>query len=170
MDWVSSLRWPCNDIMMATAGHFIIVLHAKHLTKLHADICTYMRQFTYLLDFFTDKSSSSAASNFDTVLSLIIHERNQPDAVIRSILSTIGNGPTVKPDSIYYGSKVGQLRQVVIRFNTSGALKLSQLILSSQLNLDALDVVAFQLEGGPLVWIQNRSQIARYLIANKGKY
>ena len=55
----------------------------------------------------------------------------------------------------------------MIRFNTSGALKLSQLILSSQMNLDALNVVAFQLEGGPLVWIQNRTQIAQYLVTNK---
>jgi len=124
-----------------------------------------------LVDFFTDNSSSSTTTNFDTVLSLIIHERNQPDAVIGSILSTIGKGSSVKLDSISYGSKVGQLRQVVIRFNTSGALKLSHLILSNQLNLVALDVVAFQLEGGPLVWIQNRSQIAQCLTtkSNKGK-
>ena len=73
-------------------------------------------------------------------------------------------------ESISYGSKVGQLRQVVIRFNTSGALKLSQLILANHLNLVTCDVVAFQLEGGPLVWIQNRSQTARYLTTtNKGK-
>ena len=77
----------------------------------------------------------------------------------------------MKLDSISYGSKVGQLRQVVKQFNTSGALKLSHLILFNQLNLVALDVVAFQLEGGPLVWIQNRSQIAQCLTtkSNKGK-
>jgi len=73
-------------------------------------------------------------------------------------------------ENISYGSKVGQLRQVVIRFNTSGALKLSQLVLANQLNLVAWDVVAFQLEGGPLVWIQNRSKIARYFTTtNKGE-
>jgi len=52
-----------------------------------------------------------------------------------------------------YSSKVGQLRQVVIRFNTSDALKLSQLVLDNQLNLVTWDLVAFQLEGGPLFWI-----------------
>ena len=73
-------------------------------------------------------------------------------------------------ENISYGSKVGQLRQVVIRFNTSGALKLSQLVLANHLNLVLWDVVAFQLEGGPLVWMQNRSQIVRCAtITNKGK-
>ncbi|XP_065883154.1 uncharacterized protein [Dysidea avara] len=115
----------------------------------------------------SSNSSSSTTSNFDTVLSLIIHEK---DTVIGSILSTIGRGSTMRPESISYGSKVGQLRQVVIRFNISGALKLSHLILANQLNLVTCDVVAFQLEGGPLVWIQNRSQIARYLTTtNKGE-
>ena len=125
---------------------------------------------TISLDFFAGNSSSSTTSNFDTVLSLIIHEKDRPDTVIGSILSTIGRGSTVRLDSISYGSKVGQLKQVVIRFNTSGALKLSQLILANQLNLVTCDVVAFQLEGGPLIWIQNRSQIARYLTTtNKSK-
>ena len=107
-----------------------------------------------MVDFFIGNSSSSATNNFDTVLSLIIHEKDRPDTVIGSILSTIGRGSTMRLESISYGSKVGQLRQVVIRFNTSGALKLSQLIVANQLNLATCDVVAFQLEGSPLVWIQ----------------
>jgi len=101
---------------------------------------------------------------------LIIHEKDKPDTAINGILSTLGKSSIVRPESISYGSKVGQLRQVVIQFNTSGVLKLSQLILTNQLNLVAWDVVAFQLEGSPLVWIQNRSQIAQYLTTtNKGK-
>ena len=125
---------------------------------------------TCLVDFFTGNSSSLTTNNFDTVLSLIIHEKDKPDTIIGSILSTIGRGSTMRLENISYGSKVGQLRQVVIRFNTSGVLKLSQLVLANQLNLVTWDVVAFQLEGSPLVWIQNRSQIARYLTtSNKGK-
>jgi len=109
-------------------------------------------------------------SNFDTVLSLIIHEKDKPDTVIGNILSTIGRSCGIRAESTSYRSKVGQLRQVVLQFNTSGALKLSQFILSNQLSLVAWDVVAFQLEGGPLVWIQNRSQIAQYLTTTtKGK-
>ncbi|XP_065883468.1 uncharacterized protein [Dysidea avara] len=127
-------------------------------------------QILYACGTNTGNSSSSTTSNFDTVLSLIIHEKDRPDTVIGSILSTIGRGSTMRLESISYGSKVGQLRQVVIRFNTRGALKLSQLILANQLNLVTCDVVAFQLEGGPLVWIQNRSQIARYsTTTNKGE-
>lgn len=73
-------------------------------------------------------------------------------------------------ESVSYAAMVGKLRQVVLKFSTSGALKLSQLILANQLDLIVYDVVAFQLENGPLIWIQNRSQIARYLTAtNKGK-
>jgi len=101
---------------------------------------------------------------------LIIHEKDRLDTVIGNILSTIGQGSSIRAESISYGSKVGQLRQVVLQFDTSNAMKLSQFILANQLNLVAWDVVAFQLEGGPLVWIQNRSQIAQYLTTtNKGK-
>jgi len=137
-------------------------------------MCSYTPKYnladTFWVDFFTGNNSSSTTSDFDTILSLIIHEKDRPDTVIGSILSTIGRGSTMRLESISYGSKVGQLRQVVIRFNTSGVLKLSQLILTNQLNLVTWDVVAFQLEGSPLVWIQNRSQIVRYLTTtNKGK-
>jgi len=65
-----------------------------------------------LVNFFTGNSSSassSTTSNFD----LIIHEKDRPDTVIGSILSTIGTGSTMKLENISYGSKVGQLRQVM---------------------------------------------------------
>lgn len=104
------------------------------------------------------------------MLSLIIHEKEKPDAVMGGILSVISKSTSMRLESVSYATTVGQLRQVVLRFSTSGALKLSQLILTNQLDLITYDVVAFELENSPLVWIQNRSQIARYLTtANKGK-
>ena len=104
------------------------------------------------------------------MLSLIIHEKEKPDAVMGGILSMISKSTSLRLESVSYAAMVGQLRQVVLKFSTNGVLKLSQLILTNQLDLIAYDVVAFQLENGPLMWIQNRSQIARYLTTtSKGK-
>ena len=109
-------------------------------------------------------------TNSDTVLSLIIHEKEKPDAVMGGILSAISKSTSLRLESVSYGAMVGQLRQVVLKFSTNGVLKLSQLILTNRLDLIAYDVVAFQLENAPLMWIQNRSQIARYLTTtSKGK-
>ena len=113
---------------------------------------------------FTGTGGTPAAVAYsDTVLSLIIHEKEKPDAVMGGILSAISSSTYIRLESISFAAMVGRLRQVVLKFSTSGVLKLSQMILSGQLDLIAYDVVAFQLENGPLIWIQNRSQIARYL-------
>lgn len=105
------------------------------------------------------------------MLSLIIHEKEKPDAVMGGILSMISKSTSMRLESVSYAAIVGQLRQVVLRFTTNGVLKLSHLILTSQLDLIPYDVVAFQLENSPLMWIQSRSQIARYLTStSKGKY
>ena len=116
--------------------------------------------FNGLATCFTGTGGTPAVvANSDTVLSLIIHENEKPDAVMGSILSTISKSTSIRLESISFAALVGRLRQVVLKFSTSGVLRLSQMILSSQMDLIAYDVVAFQLENGPLIWIQNRSQI-----------
>ena len=109
------------------------------------------------------------ATNLDNMLSLIIHEKDKPDVVMGGILSIISKSTSLRLESVSYAAKVGQLRQVVLRFSTNGVLKLSQLILTNQLDLITYDVVALQLANGPLIWIQNRSQIARCLTATASK-
>ena len=87
-----------------------VLTHLNHIVRFKC-LHVYMTVLLAgLVDFFTDNSSSSTTSNFDTVLSLIIHEKDRPDTVIGSILSTIGRGSTMKLESISYGSKVSQLR------------------------------------------------------------
>ena len=115
-------------------------------------------------------TGTSGLPNSDTVLSLIFHEKEKPDVMMGGILSMISKSTSMRLESVSYATMVGQLRQVVLKFSTNGVLKLSQLILTNQLDLITYDVVAFQLENGPLMWIQNRSQIARCLTTtSKGK-
>lgn len=110
-----------------------------------------------------------AVTNLDTLLSLIIHEKDKPDAIMGGILSIISRSTSMRLESVSCAAKVGQLRQVVLKFSTNGVLKLSQLILTNQLDLITYDVVAVQLANGPLIWIQNRSQIARCFTATASK-